>query len=160
MLPAIVFKQHIKNIHFFNEIAVFLKNLPYNPEIGSAFDKMDTKPIAGISDTTGKARNTSVVSLTVGNTLQLYNYILPFLKSLNFKTRKSLDFLLWEAAVKIRALGYHTLPKGWQFLVEISNYINNKRYSTNLNNLADLSKKIPDINEIGIFYQKLLHLLI
>lgn len=152
LLPAIVFKQHFKNIHFLNEISVFLQNLPYNPEIGPGFDTLDTRPKPGISNTTGKARNTSVVSLTVGNILQIYNYILPFLKSLNFKTRKSVDFLLWEATIKIKALGYHTLPRGWRYLVEISNCINNKRYSTNLNNLAEIHNKIPDITEIGIFF--------
>lgn len=62
---------------------------------------MDTKPIPAIYNVTGKAVNTEVVNLTVGNILQVYNYILPFLKSLEFKTRKSVDFLLWESAVKI-----------------------------------------------------------
>lgn len=35
MLPLFTIKQHSKNIHFLYEIAEFLNNLPYNPEIGA-----------------------------------------------------------------------------------------------------------------------------
>lgn len=101
MHPAIFFQQHIKNVHFFKVISEFLQYLPYKPEIGPVSDTLDTKPIPAIYNVTGKAVNTEVVNLTVGNILQVYNYILPFLKSLEFKTRKSVDFLLWESAVKI-----------------------------------------------------------
>lgn len=40
--PTFAIKQHSKNIHFLYEIAEFLNNLPYNPEIGPKFDKLNT----------------------------------------------------------------------------------------------------------------------
>lgn len=148
MHPAIFFKQHIKNVHFFKVISEFLQNLPYKPEIGPVSDTLDTKPIPAIYNVTGKAVNTEVVNLTVGNILQVYNYILPFLKSLEFKTRKSVDFLFGYLG------GEGPDRDRWQYLVDISNYINTKRYSTHQNNLAENNNKIPDVKEIGLFWSE------
>lgn len=129
LTPYFGIKQHTKNIHFLYEIAEFLNSLTYNPEIGPKLDKLNTKPTAVIHEPN---LDTGMSSLGVGNTLQLYNYVLPFFKSLEFKSRKGVDFKLWEIAVKLRALGYTTQPEGKRCLIEINNYINNKRYSTNL----------------------------
>jgi hypothetical protein len=89
MVPTFAIKQHSKNIHFLYEIAEFLNNLPYNPEIGPKFDKLNTKPTPGVYDPN---IDTGMSSLSVTNILQLYNYILPFFKSLEFKSRKAVDF--------------------------------------------------------------------
>lgn len=124
--PVLSIKQHSKNIHFFHDIAEFLNKLPYNPSIGPKKDELNTKPVAGVYEL-GEAS-----SLVVSNILQLYNYILPFFKDLEFKSRKSVDFKYWEVAVKLKSLGYTTLPEGKKLLVDISKYIN-KRYTTFLN---------------------------
>jgi len=89
MIPTFGIKQHSKNIHFLYEIAKFLNNLPYKPEIGANFDKLNTKPTPGVHDPN---LDTGMSSLSVTNILQLYNYILPFFKSLTFKSRKATDF--------------------------------------------------------------------
>lgn len=138
MVPTFGIAQHSKNIHFFYEIAEFLSNLPYNPAIGPELDVLNTKPRPRV-----EARHNNMMAyLTVNNILQLYNYILPFFKSLEFKSRKAVDFQLWEAAVKLRALGYTTLPEGKEYFIAISKYIN-KRYSTNLE-----VAKTPEMVEI------------
>jgi hypothetical protein len=49
--------------------------------------------------------------------LQLYNYVLPFFKSLEFRSRKLIDFQLWELAVKLKALGFTTQSEGKTFLI-------------------------------------------
>lgn len=128
LIPTFGIKQHSKNIHFLYEIAEYLNNLHYNPEIGAKYDKLNTKPTATIY-TDPKTR---MASLSVANVLQLYNYILPFFKTLEFKSRKAIDFQYWAIAVKLKALGYTTKVEGKLCLIEISQYIN-KRYSTNLN---------------------------
>lgn len=46
--PEFSIKQHSKNVHFLHEIAEFLNNLPYNPNIGPKYDVLYTKPVAGI----------------------------------------------------------------------------------------------------------------
>ena len=129
MIPYFGIKQHSKNIHFLYEIAEFLNSLPYNPKIGPKTDKLITKPTAGVHE---PDLDTGMASLSVSNILQLYNYVLPFFKSLEFKSRKAVDFKYWEVAVKLKALGYTTKPEGKKCLIEISKCMNNKRYSTNL----------------------------
>ena len=88
LLPYFGIKQHSKNIHFFYEIGEFLSNLPYNPVIGPRSDVLNTKPKA----TVHISPTNNLASLSVSNILQLYNYILPFFKSLEFKSRKAVDF--------------------------------------------------------------------
>ena len=89
MLPVFAIKQHTKNIHFLYEIAVFLNKLPYRPEIGPVMDKLNTNPTPGVSQ-----QSSGLSNLSVANVLQLYNYVLPFFKSLKFRTRKEVDFEL------------------------------------------------------------------
>ncbi len=82
LIPYFGIKQHSKNIHFLYEIAEFLNSLPYNPEIGAKTDKLITKPTPGVHE---PDLDTGMASLSVSNILQLYNYVLPFFKNLEFK---------------------------------------------------------------------------
>jgi hypothetical protein len=127
MVPTFAIKQHSKNIHFLYEIAKFLNNLPFNPEIGPEFDKLNNKPTPVVYDPN---IDTGMASLSVANILQLYNYILPFFKSLTFNSRKAIDFQYWEVAVKLKALGYTSTIEGKECFIKVNKYIN-KRYSTN-----------------------------
>ena len=138
MIPTFAVKQHSKNIHFLYEIAEFLNKLPYCPEIGPKIDKLNTKPTPGVSQDSSNASN-----LSVTNALQLYNYILPFFKSLKFITRKGVDFQLWELAVKLKALGHLTNSEGKKYFIEINKYIN-KRYTT-----SALIAEAPNLNKIN-----------
>lgn len=138
MVPTFSIKQHSKNIHFLYEIAEFLNKLPYCPEIGAKIDKLNTRPTPGVTQDSSNA-----CILSVANILQLYNYILPFFKSLRFISRKSVDFHLWELAVKLKALGHTTNPEGKKCFIEINKYIN-KRYTTNA-----LIAEAPNLNKIN-----------
>lgn len=140
MTPTFALKQHFKNIHFFYEIAEFLIKLPYCPEIGPKIDKLNTKPTPGVFKD-----SLSACLLSVTNTFQIYNYILPFFKSLKFISRKGVDFQLWELAVKLKALGHTTTPEGKNCFIEINKYIN-KRYTTNA--LVAEAPNLYKINEI------------
>lgn len=139
MIPTFAIKQHSKNIHFLYEIAEYLNNLPYKPEIGPKLDKLNTKPTPGVHNPNFAA---GMSSLSVSNILQLYNYIFPFFKSLEFKSRKVVDFQYWEVVVKLKALGYTAKPEGKKCLIEINKYIN-KRYSTDIE-----VANAPSLNEI------------
>lgn len=158
MIPTLTIKQHSKNVHFLYEIAEYLNTIPFNPELGPKEDNLNTRPVAGISNS---GFNTSILSVT--NILQLYNYVLPFFKSLTFRSRKAVDFQLWELAVKLKALGYTTKPEGKKCYVEINKYIN-KRYTTstqlkeapNLKNIYELLNSSPvyDLSS-GLSYKAL-----
>jgi len=139
MIPVLTVKQHSKNVHFLYEIAEYLNTIiPYNPEIGPKEDKLNTRPVGCISNS---GLNTSILSVT--NLLQLYNYVLPFFKSLTFRSRKEVDFKLWILAVKLKALGYTTKTEGKNCYVEINKYIN-KRYTTNI-----VLNQVPNIKIIN-----------
>ena len=142
MVPTLTIKQHTKNILFFYEISQIFSNLPFNPKIGPPTDILNSKPRPHIYDAANNPNASNMSSINVFNTLQLYNYILPFFKSLEFKTRKAIDFCYWEVAVNLKALGYVTLPTGRKHLIDISKYIN-KRYTSNLE-----IAKAPNMNEI------------
>lgn len=119
---------------------------------------MNTKPTPGVSKDSSNACN-----LNVTNILQLYNYILPFFKSLKFVSRKGVDFQLWELAVKLKVLGHTTNPEGKKCFIEICKYIN-KRYTTsalvaeapNLNKISEILSKSPVFNlSLGLSYKAL-----
>lgn len=158
MVPTFAIKQHTKNIHFLYEIAEFLTKLPYCPEIGAKIVKLNTKPTPGVSQ---DSLNTSI--LTVTNIIQLYNYILPFFKTLDFKSRKDVDFQLWELAVKLKILGHTTNTEGKKCFIEINKYIN-KRYTTkalvaevpNLIKIKEILNRPPIFNlSSGLSYKAL-----
>lgn len=136
MIPTLTIKQHSKNVNFLYEIAEYLNTLPYKPQVGPKEDKLNTRPVATISIS---GLNTNILS--VSNILQIYNYILPFFKSLTFRSRKAVDFEFWVLAVKLKALGYTTKPKGKDYF--INKYIN-KRYSTKM-----VLNQSPDIKIIN-----------
>jgi hypothetical protein len=92
MVPTLTIKQHAKNIHFFYVISEFLSNLPFSPNVGPATDVLNSKPRPSIYDERNYPQASRMSSINVSNILQLYNYILPFFKSLVFKSRKAEDF--------------------------------------------------------------------
>ena len=62
-------------------------------------------------------------SLNITNILQLYNYILLFFKSLEFKYIKAIYLQYLEVAVKLKALGYTTKLEGKECIMYINKYI-------------------------------------
>ena len=80
----------------------------------------------------------------------LYGNLLPFFDSLNFESRKYIDYKLWSAALKMHKLGHFYLPEGRALLIKLArrraaappaawpgsgalpraNSINTNRYST------------------------------
>jgi hypothetical protein len=85
--PFFSINTHSKNEHFLHEIAKFFRNLPYNPSIGPRKDMVDSQPKASIT-----SLRDSATKLRLENTFQIFNYILPFFKSVEFKSRKAVDF--------------------------------------------------------------------
>jgi len=86
---------------------------------------------------------TNVVSIVVSNTDALYYYILPWLDSSKFFSRKYVDFKLWRLALLLKINGYYYLTVGKNLFLDISDVLN-KRYSTS-NNSVDIDKAIENI---------------
>jgi hypothetical protein len=68
--------------------------------------------------------------------------LIPFFSSLNFHTKKFLDFQDWVAISKIREKGLHSLPEGKELIDRITSQMNNYRFSTS----GKLSSEIPKID--------------
>lgn len=88
---------------------------------------------------------TNVVSIVVSSVDALYYYILPWLDSSNFYSRKYEDFKLWKLALLLKVNGYYYLTEGKKLFLDISDVLN-KRYNTN-NNSVDINKAIENIFE-------------
>ena len=88
---------------------------------------------------------TNVVSIVVSSVDALYYYILPWLDSSNFYSRKLEDFKLWKLALLLKVNGYYYLTEGKKLFLDISDVLN-KRYSIN-NNSVDINKAIENIFE-------------
>ena len=63
-----------------------------------------------------------------------YSYFVPKFDSLTFLSKKKLDYLDWSIIVKLKYLGYHTLPEGKELIINLKSRMNNNRLSTNLQN--------------------------
>lgn len=100
--------------------------------------------ILPINVTSATNIRTNVVSIVVSSTDALYYYILPWLDSSKFYSRKYVDFKLWRLALLLKINGYYYLTEGKKLFLDISDVLN-KRYSTS-NNLVDIDKVIENIN--------------
>lgn len=60
----------------------------------------------------------------------MYDILLPFFDSLDFKSRKYIDYKMWSVTLKMHKLGHFYLPEGKALLIKLANSINTNRYST------------------------------
>lgn len=121
-----------------NAITTFLMGL-------SNFEIPKDSKISPINVTSAVNIRTNVVSIVISSTDALYYYILPWLDSSKFYSRKNVDFKLWRLALLLKINGYYYLTEGKKLFLDISDVLN-KRYSTN-NSLVDIDNVIENINE-------------
>lgn len=99
---------------------------------------------------------TDVYSMTLVKVDYNFYYVIPFFETLNFFSRKSVDYEWWVISVFIHKLGYIYLPEGKQIALQISSSTNKYRYSTsdslnkkgracapNIESIMDLFKQTP-----------------
>ncbi len=109
-----------------NGITNFLLDLSSN----AAIHKDAYNKILPINVTNTINIRTNVVSLAIANIDALYYYLLPYLDSSKFYSRKAIDFKLWIMALLLKIYGYYYTIEGKNLFLDISEIIN-KRYSTN-----------------------------
>lgn len=133
--PFFQIGQHSKNLMVLQSIASYLQSLPKG-----FFFSINTLP-PKISYTLHSRTSVSVISIT--NIDALYDYLMYFLLNLEFQTRKGVDFYYWCLLLHLHKFGYFYLPEGKILVFQIANYINEGRYTTNLNKGVE-----PDLNTI------------
>ena len=109
-----------------NGITKFLLNLSSNATIHND----PGNKILPINITNTINVRTNVVSLAISSVDALYYYLLPYLDSSKFYSRKAIDFKLWRMALLLKIYGYYYTTEGKNLFLDISGIIN-KRYSTN-----------------------------
>lgn len=124
-----------------NGITNFLLDLSSNAAIHNDPDNK----ILPINITNTINIRTNVVSLAIANIDALYYYLLPYLDSSKFYSRKAIDFKLWRMALLLKINGYYYTTEGKNLFLDISEILN-KRYSTN-SLVSDINNIINNITE-------------
>jgi hypothetical protein len=126
--PYFQIGQHTKSLKVLQGIALYLQSLP----LGFTFS-INSAPLV-VSNTLHSNKTVSVISIT--NIDALYDYLMFLLLDMPFQTRKGIDFYFWSIALHLHKLGYFYLKEGFNLVSEIAKYINNGRYTTNLNKVS------------------------
>lgn len=135
LTPYFQVAQSNKSKNLMEAIKVYLSDLPKDQ-----LNNLSTS----VKPSSVKNKTTGVISLMVTDIDSLYDNLLPFFDSLNFESRKYIDYKLWSAALKMHKLGHFYLPEGRTLLIRLANSINTNRYST-----ADKIIKLPTEEEIN-----------
>jgi hypothetical protein len=133
LVPYFQVAQHNKNSHVLKNIGKFLLDLPNLFNYSSILSPLNINQTLKI--------RTNVLSLTLNSIDSLHDILVLNFLSLEFQTRKNVDFLYWALVLYMHKFGYFYLPEGRKLVVKISNYINKSRYSNSGNNPS-----IPEIN--------------
>jgi len=121
-------------------ISVFLKNIKLSPPYKDLI--IPNEPNCIIKN------NKVAYQLVITDLDVLFQYICPFFKNLLFYSRKSIDFNIWSLGIYLIIYGYHTIPKGKELLLKLSNNMNSKRYFSNVSDLIDI-KEIESLFDIS-----------
>lgn len=124
-----------------NGITNFLLNLSSDASIRNDPDNK----ILPVKITNTINVRTNVVSLAIANVDTLYYYLLPYLDSSNFYSRKVIDFKLWRIALLLKIYGYYYTTEGKNLFLDIAEILN-KRYSTD-SPVSDINNAINNITE-------------
>lgn len=133
--PFFQIGQHSKNLKVLQSISLYLQSLPK-----TFLFSLNTLP-PKLSYTLHSRTLVSVISIT--NIDALYDYLIYFLFDLEFQTRKGEDFYYWCLLLHLHKFGYFYTTEGKILVFQISNYINDGRYTSNPN-----KGKKPDFNTI------------
>ena len=130
LTPYFQVAQNGKSRNLMEAIKMYLSRLQFNDlSTGGAGCPIRT-PGTSIKPSLVTNKSTGVISLMVTNIDSLYDIILPFFDSLNFESRKHIDYKLWSAALNMHKRGHFYLPEGRVLLIKLASNLNKNRYST------------------------------
>lgn len=70
-----------------------------------------------------------IYCISVGNAFYIQSVLIPLLDSLNWRTKKYLDYCDWKYIVAILIKGFHYLPDGVELIEKITSQMNDYRLS-------------------------------
>lgn len=80
-----------------------------------------------ISISTYKKKSGSYVNIIITRTDFILDVLIPFFDSMNWHSKKYLDYLDWKAILKLKQLGLQYLPEGLNIIKLIVSQMNNNR---------------------------------
>ena len=86
----------------------------------------------------------SKIKLVISQIDYLFNIFIPFLDSLDFKSKKALDFYDFKLMTTLIYQGKHFIPEIKSFILQLSYTMNNYRLSTN----KDLKMSLTRVKKI------------
>lgn len=145
LTPYFQVAQNGKSKNLLEAIKMYLSKIQFNDlSTGGAGCPVRT-PGTSIKPSLVINKSTGVISLMVTDIDSLYDILLPFFDSLNFESRKYIDYKLWSAALNMHKRGHFYLSEGRALLIKLANSLNKNRYST-----AKIVINIPTDEEINL----------
>lgn len=141
LIPYFQIAQHKKNLFVLEAIEKYLLNVFKELKINSNNEEFKFHYALN--------RLTGVYSMTIVKVDLNFYYIIPFFESLQFLSRKKIDYEYWIIIVYLHKLGYYYLPEGKKLALQISSSTNKKRYST-----SDSKIELPNIETIKILFDQ------
>lgn len=90
-----------------------------------------------------------VIQLIITQTDFIKNELIPFFSSLEWHSKKELDFKDWVTIFKLKERGHHYQEEGLKVLNDITNQMNNYRLSTNRCVIkVDSDQLLKDVNSL------------
>jgi len=124
-----VFSLRQKDSKVLECIAEYLSKLPPLPPFNLANLFKAGKPYSSIR-MSKNSQGEEAYSLTITDADVQFQYIYPFFNSLQFLSRKRIDFQLWSISLFLIMLGYHTLLEGKFLINKLKENSNNRRYAS------------------------------
>lgn len=129
------------------KIVEFLTN---NLDKNSQFKAINSK-VFNLRIEKPRANSKAAVKLLIFQIDYLFNIFIPFLESLNFQSKKKLDFNDFKLITTLIYQGKHLKPEIKNFILEVSYTMNNFRLTT-FNNLSNDLNTLPkgQVVDLGI----------
>ena len=94
-------------------------------------------------------KHKQVIQLVITQTNYIKNVLIPFFCSLEWYSKKELDFQDWVTIFKLKERGHHYQEEGLRVLSDITNQMNNYRLSTNSSDIkVDRDKLLKDVKKL------------
>lgn len=111
-------------LDYLNKLAINNQTLNENTELDALIDNSTNNNWVNISV------SKDIYSINTSNVIFIQYALIPLLDSLNWHTKKYLDYSALKYIVAILIKGFHYLPKGIELIEKITNQMNNYRLST------------------------------
>lgn len=134
--------QSYSNLELIKKIKVYLENLPNT--------NGNYEGALGISTVVSNNSNhQSVIRIETVRIPYIMNIFIPFLDSLNWRSKKQLDFQDWKNILMLREQGHHLSDKGAKVIDLILSQMNRNRLSTSSNQpIVDRAHVLDQVNQL------------